>query len=171
MEIAEKGIGPENGFYGEPLGRGSSLRARLCGRQLAGGRDLNALRLFSPPRPSPFLAPPLRGGQGNGPRANPPFSFRGGFRACYVGTKHDTKAKKELHAEENWWATSWMCNDCFACKPSKKTPRGLEYGDFRATAPWRGTVLSDEAHLRLYGATSPASRVLRSARRPRSLLE
>ena len=69
----------------------------------------------------------------------------GGFRACYTGVKHDTKAKMELHCEKQRWQCTWLCMDCFACKPgAKNTPPALNFKDFSPTAFWRSTVLSDE---------------------------
>jgi hypothetical protein len=38
----------------------------------------------------------------------------GGFRACYVGVKHDAKAKMELHRESQWYSCTYICSDCHA---------------------------------------------------------
>ena len=47
----------------------------------------------------------------------------GGYRACYVGTKHDSKANMELHRDSQWYNCTYICSDCYATKGDKNAPR------------------------------------------------
>jgi hypothetical protein len=71
----------------------------------------------------------------------------GGWTACYVGMKHDAKAKREVHKHTQNYMATYCCCDCFAVKGTKHAPPHLFFSDFGPDAMWRATMICHESYV------------------------
>ena len=73
----------------------------------------------------------------------------GGFTACYVGIKHDSKAKAEIHVERQWYSCTYICHQCHAVQGFKNAPKPLFFADFGKDTIGRATAIDNDTYLRI----------------------
>ena len=85
-------------------------------------------------------------------------SVMGPYTGCFIGQKHDTKARVEMNFLVRWWKCRLMCDSCFAENPScTNIDQDMTYINFEDDAPWVGTIQTHEQYMANEPVVSPFS--------------
>jgi hypothetical protein len=71
----------------------------------------------------------------------------GGYRAAYVGSKHDRKARREIHNFQRHYSKTFCCDLCLATQAFKNAPMELLYSDYNDDAAWTKTCITHGAYM------------------------
>jgi hypothetical protein len=79
----------------------------------------------------------------------------GGYRGAYVGSKHDSKARREVHLFKRNYSATFCCDDCLATQAFKNAPRHLLFSNCSDTAPHLDTFISHSWYMAEEAELSP----------------
>ena len=90
-------------------------------------------------------------------RAGQPIA--GWHRGAFLGSKHDGKARREVHLFKRNYAATFCCDCCLCVQLFKNAPAHLFYGDHSLDAIWVDTIISHEEYMASEACLSPMSEI------------